>query len=290
MTPNASRPDLLLPLLLVGLLGATFVWPAPSPEPDGHNQPAPQRIVSVDFCADQYVLKLAAPEHIVALSPDATAPYSYMRKQAAAYPKVRPRAEDVLSLRPDLVVRAYGGGSHIKGPLKRAGVPVAQLPFAQDIEGIRQATLDVATSLQVLPKGRALVQEMDRRLAAIEAPQPPVSALYLTPAGVTTGPDTLIHTLLTRAGLQNFQTSSGWNPIPLEKLAYQQPDLVVTAYNDTPTNHVDAWSTMRHPIARQQTRNRPTLHLDPSHIACGAWFLVDAVESLADRATPNGQR
>jgi len=42
----------------------------PAPEPARH---APQRIISLDYCADQYVLRLIDRERIAALSPFATA-------------------------------------------------------------------------------------------------------------------------------------------------------------------------------------------------------------------------
>ena len=54
----------------------------------------PMRIVSLDYCADQYVLKLADREQILAISPDATGDFSYMREAARGVPTVRAAAED----------------------------------------------------------------------------------------------------------------------------------------------------------------------------------------------------
>jgi len=71
----------------------------------------PTRIVSLDFCADQYVLKLADRENILALSPEAVMAHSYMRTKAEGMPSVRPLAEDAIALQPDL------GWSHIKTAL-----------------------------------------------------------------------------------------------------------------------------------------------------------------------------
>ena len=63
--------------------------------PDG---PA-RRIVSLDYCADQYVLGLVERSRILALSPDAGEDFSYLRAEAEGIPAIRPRAEDVLVLR-----------------------------------------------------------------------------------------------------------------------------------------------------------------------------------------------
>ena len=54
----------------------------------GEDVDHPQRIVSLDYCADQYVLKLADEEQILAISPDAVKDFSYMREAAAGVPTV----------------------------------------------------------------------------------------------------------------------------------------------------------------------------------------------------------
>jgi len=91
------------------------------------------RIVSLDYCADQYVLKLADPESVLAISPDAVKDFSYLQDAAKSVPTVRPIAEDVLSLKPDLVVRSYGGGPNATSFFAQAGVPVLQAQSARRI-------------------------------------------------------------------------------------------------------------------------------------------------------------
>ena len=103
-----------------------------------------QRIISLDYCADQYVLKMVERERILALSPDAAKPFSYMREQAVGINTVRPLAENVLILKPDLVVRSYGGGPNANGFFERAGIPVLNLGWAQDFDGIKTLTRDMA--------------------------------------------------------------------------------------------------------------------------------------------------
>jgi iron complex transport system substrate-binding protein len=238
------------------------------------------RIVSLDYCADQYVLRLVDRERILALSPDAEAPFSYMREAAAGVPKVRPRAEDVLILRPDLVVRTYGGGANAQALFERADVPVLQIGYAQDIAGVMSLVQEVATGLGEPARGAALVAEMQARLAALPYRTQPRAALYMTPGGVTSGPGTLVSEMLHVAGYANFQTDPGWRALPLERLAYEQPDVVVGAFFNTGSEG-GAWSAMRHPLARRQLEERPIVALDGALTACDAWYLVDAVEQLA---------
>jgi ABC-type Fe3+-hydroxamate transport system substrate-binding protein len=61
--------------------------------------------------------------------------------------QVRPLAENVLVLQPDLIVRSYGGGPYAGKFFERAGVPVIQVPFDNDIEAIRHSILVIASGL-----------------------------------------------------------------------------------------------------------------------------------------------
>ncbi|MEM8987520.1 MAG: ABC transporter substrate-binding protein [Pseudomonadota bacterium] len=247
----------------------------------------PMRIVSLDYCADQYVLKLADRDQILAVSPDATEDFSYMRAAASDLPTVRPIAEDVLILQPDLIVRAYGGGPNATAFFERAGAPVLQVGWAatvdgEDVNAIPTIIKHVAEGLGQPERGAALVEDFRARLAAINAQAEDRTALYMTPAGVTTGPGSLVHDMLRTAGLQNFQDQPGWRPLPLERLAYTQPDLVAAAFFETLTNHPNAWSASRHPVARRQLANKDVVPLEGAWTACGGWFILDALEALTE--------
>jgi iron complex transport system substrate-binding protein len=245
----------------------------------------PHRVVSLDYCADQYVLKLLPRSRILAVSPDAAKQFSYMRDSAAGVAQVRPRAEDVLVLQPDLVVRSYGGGPRAVQFFERAGVPVLQVPYAGDFDGIRDAVLGMAEGLGVRQRGDEIVAQMDRRRNSIPAIETAATALYMTPTGVTSGPGTLVHEMLLAAGLTNFQEQEGWRSIPLERLAYEGPDVVVAAFFNTEATNISHWSAMRHPVAQRQISERPTVMLEGAWTSCGAWFLLDAVEAIASAAS-----
>ena len=250
-----------------------------------------QRVISLDYCADQYVLKFVDSKNIVALSPDAEEPFSYLREQARGLRKIRPVAENILALSPDVVVRSYGGGPTIEHFLKRAGISVVNIGWAVNMEGsdetaIPVITQRVAAALGERERGRQTVAEYRRRLSTvnlqrIEGSQHTALALYMSAAGATTGPGSLVHDLLITAGLGNFEDQPGWRSIPLEKLAYKSPSLVATAFFDEGTNHRNSWSASRHPVARSLRTSASHVELEGAWTACGAWFAASAVEALA---------
>ncbi len=241
----------------------------------------PLRIVSLDFCSDQFVLKLIDRERILALSPDAVKDFSYMAEAAKGLPSVRPTAEDVLVLKPDLIVRSYGGGPNAESFFENAGVPVITIGWANDIDGILNLMRETSEKLGEAERGEAIVSDMKARLAAIKTQNETRAALYMTPTGVTTGEGSLIHEMMIAAGLTNFQTQPGWRSLPLERLAYDKPDLIAAAFFNSKVNDTDAWSSANHPVARAQMENLPTVSLQGAWTSCGGWFLIDAIEALA---------
>lgn len=242
----------------------------------------PMRIVSLDYCADQYVLKMATRERVLAVSAEADAPFSYMREAAKGVATVRPSAENILALKPDLIVRSYGGGPNAVAFFEGAGVPVLQIGWASDLDGIKRVTREMAAGLDAVDMGKDVVADLDARLAALKAKTNETKALYMTPGGVTSGPGSLVHEMLIAAGLDNFVQAPGWHDLPLEELARVQPDMIAFASFNS---HKTPWSSARHPIARAQVRDLPTAQIEGAWTSCGAWFLVDAIEALAE-ATP----
>lgn len=266
--------------ILAGLASLLLAACSQAPEPVGEG---PRRIVSLDYCADQYVLRFAKREEILALSPHARDPYSYMREAAVGLPLVRPRTADVLALGPTHVVRSYGGGPNVVAFMERAGIEVIQLGFPGTLAEVREEVLRVGGELGGKDAAAEVALDMDMRLAALAGKQGKArEALYITPGGVTAGEGTLVHELLLAAGFANFQRRSGWNAIPLERLAYERPDLVAAGFFENRASHVDSWSAARHPIMVRQLEELPVVRLEGAWTSCGGWFLVDAVEALAE--------
>ena len=115
----------------------------------------------------------------------------------------------------------------------------------------------------------------------------PLKLLYVTPGGITGGPGTMIDSIITTAGLNNFQTRGGWQSIPLERLAYHQPDMFATAFYELKTNNGNFWSAARHPVIRKQLGNARGVMLEGATTSCGGWFIIDAIEKLARNTVKN---
>ena len=243
---------------------------------------AARRIVSLDYCADQYVMQFAPAAEVGALSSDAAKDFSYFRERAEGLPTMRPRVEDVLALRPTTVVRSFGGDAGIDAALAGAGVDVVQLGYPQTMAEVRAELLRVGAALDAEDKAKALAQDFDARLAALPPANKRPTALYMTPGGVTTGGGSLIDEMMQRAGITNFEGTAGWSALPLERLVSDRPDIIVAAFYGETGADSDQWSAARHPIAAATLKDRPVARLSGASVSCGAWYVLDAVEAMAD--------
>lgn len=261
--------------------------PQARPQTQPMPKPRPQRVVSLDYCADQFVLKFADRSQILALSSQSQAPHSYMREAAKGLPQVRSRAESVLALSPDLVVRTYGGGPDAARFFQASGAPVLQLGAADDFDAIRSNLRLAARALGHPERGEGAVRQFDATLASARRDGRPVQALYVTPGGVQAGADTSLGRMMSAAGLEPYdRRHSGWSELPLERLAAMAPRMVVTGFMGLGQLDLFPWSSARHPLVRQSLETRPTVALPGAMTACSGWFIADATLAMAKGADP----
>ncbi|MEO1135688.1 MAG: ABC transporter substrate-binding protein [Pseudomonadota bacterium] len=248
---------------------------------------AKPRAVSLDYCADQYLLLIGDPAQIAALSRGADKDYSYLRTQAEAHRKVRPTIEEVLSETPDIVLRQWGGGANASEAFSRFGAQTVSLGFPQDFDGVKDNIRITAAALQQEHKGEALIRELDRRLDHLKAQgrsSAPTHALYVTPGGVTAGAQTMINAIIEAAGMVNIAAQNGqsyWPPLPAEALLLDPPDFIVAGFFGSQDEYINHWSAARHPALLKIIDETPGVHLSADVISCASFHSVEAAEAIA---------
>ncbi len=248
--------------LLAAMLASVPAFAAPA-----------ERVVSLNLCTDQ-MLVLLAPEKVIALSRLARDPaLSFVAGAAAAYPVVRPYAEAVLALRPDLVLAGSFGAQTTLALLEQRGIPVMRVGLPHDFAQIRAEIRALAARLGAGGRGEALIAEMDARLASVQSPAgPPRRALAWEPRGYTPGPGSLTHAVLAAAGLDDMADG---RHVGLELLILHPPDLLVTP----PPARWPSLATdlLQHPATLGLTRRE----VPPDLTICAGPFTAEAVSLLA---------
>lgn len=193
---------------------------------------APQRVVTLNLCLDQLAMRLAAPGQLVGVSYLSRDPrLSVLAEQARTIVPVRARVEAILDLRPDLVIFDSAAHAGIKGLVRRAGVPILEMPWAATLEEAEGQIARLAGALGRHDVGRTLVDDMRNQRDALAWRGPPTTvAAVLQANGGTTGKGSLMNQLLRLSGFRNLAAELGmpaYGRWSLETVLAGQPDLLV---------------------------------------------------------------
>ena len=238
-------------------------------------------MVSLDQCADQFVLAMAPRASIQGLSARALAQDSWMRNQAGGLPVRRATVESILAARPDLVVRYWGGDTRLQDALVRRGVRVVKIDDATDFDGVKANVRKVAAALDQPQAGEALVRRMDANIATAKGAWKGEPALYLTPSGYTAGSGTLVDAMLSAAGMRNAATKPGFAEAPLEQIIMTPPRAFVLGFFDMLSAAFERWGIGRHAALQKRLPGHTAASLPGAALGCPGWFVADAAADLA---------
>lgn len=246
----------------------------------------PTRIVSLNLCTDELVLRLAPPERIASVTWLSRDPRNANMAEAARAVGVNHGlVEEVLAFQPDLVIAgAYTTRSTV-ALLKRVGMPVREFGVPRNLAEMRAQIAEMAILLDEEARGAALIADIDARLAALAAKRPAERrrAIVLRPNGFTVGRGSLVDEILTLAGLDNIAASLGidsYGQIALETVALGGAEMLIL--NDTPDGPPSlAHEVLHHPLI-EKLGERISLIALPSRLwTCAGPSVLDAIELLA---------
>ena len=285
----------------------------------------PQHIVSINLCADQYLLALADRGQIAAVTTYARDPgMSAAAGLAKGLPVTRASAEELLILRPRLLLAAP-----YQVAAKAALLPATRIvavPEANDVPAIEANIRTVAAAVGHPERGRALIASLRAELVAVPHPNPPHSPLrggggdplVLPPppptkpesgegrgggaatrtqpivaqyqrGGYLTGTGTLVDDLIRRAGFTNLATVLHRPPLSrlsLEEIIAAKPDYLLIERR-TGTAGDRGAAMLDHPALARAFPAARRLVIDGAWTVCGGPAYPRAVASLRAQLTPS---
>ncbi|CAO3426100.1 ABC transporter substrate-binding protein [Azospirillum doebereinerae] len=254
----------------------------------------PQRIVSLNLCADELLLRLIGPERVASVTWLARDPRnSGVAALAAGIPVNRGLAEEVVPLRPDLVVAGRYTTRTAVGLLKRLDTPLLELDVPQTVEGVAEQIRAVALAVGEPERGEAVIAGMAARLDAVDAAADATAtgapserrpvAVMLRPNGFVAGPGSLADAVLNRAGLDNLAGRlpfGGQGALPLEAIILGGAELlVIDAAPDAPPSLAHA--VLHHPAVAALAQRARAVPLPSRLLTCAGPSIAEAVETLA---------
>ncbi|MEM9838671.1 MAG: ABC transporter substrate-binding protein [Pseudomonadota bacterium] len=261
---------------------AAFLQQDTVPQPLQAEAESGRRVMSIDLCADQFVLAMVDRSDIVSVSRDATKDVSLMRERAEGLRVSRPELESILLSEPTIVVRSYGGDASMLRRLSDFDIEVVQVPYAQNMEAVTEAIQTVGYALGEKITAAELSNKVQLLTTGERSEAERQRAIYLTPSGVTTGPGSLIHEVIEAGGYSNFITTPGWRDVDLEQLTTEKPDLVIRGFFDTDQSFKGGWSIGRHPQLTKLIADIPYVDIPGATLSCSTWALADAVHAIRD--------
>lgn len=246
----------------------------------------PRRVVSLNPCLDAILLAVADPGQIAALSHYSHDPrQSAVAAQAARYPATWGSAEEVVALKPDLVLTSGMGALALTGVLPRLGVRQASFTVPASIaESLAQ--VDQIARLVDHPERGAAVDAQIRAALAAAAPrpgEPRLGALIYEYHGLASGPGTLVDEMMRDAGFDNRAKRYGLKrtgDVPLEAVLADPPQ-VLLAGRMAPDEPAWADRVLGHP-ALKALAQRVRIETFPEPLMyCGGPTLVREAQALA---------
>ena len=215
---------------LLCLLVALLVMASPPARAD-----APTRIVSLNQCLDAILVELVPPERIAAISHYSRDPArSPIAALAQRLPITYESAEEIVALRPDLVLASRHSAIPTRNALRRVGIHYELFDVAFSVQESLAQIRRIAALVDSAAAGEALVARIERAIEAARLPQgaPRLTAAVYGSGGNTAGANTVTNDLMLTVGLENLAARYSiktHQPMQLELLLAAPPDLLLVA-------------------------------------------------------------
>lgn len=244
----------------------------------------PRRIVSMNMCADQYLLALAEPSQVAALTSFSRDPsMSFYARRARSWPVSKGSAEEVMSLHPDLIIASPFRRKEALALLNGRGAPILEIKPARTYADVVKQVRLVARAIGAAPRGEVVIAEMDRKMAVLDAQTPRFGvAAYYQRRGFVSGTGTLMDDMMTRAGFTNLARPlrlKSVSKLSLEAVVAARPSFLIVDSEADPG--ADMGSQMLfHPALERTVPASHRLSLPQAMSVCGGPFYPDAVAML----------
>ncbi|MEQ1610829.1 MAG: ABC transporter substrate-binding protein [Hyphomonadaceae bacterium] len=251
-------------------------------------QTGPQRIVSMNLCTDELLMRLVDPSRIASVT--------YLSQQSVNAPlgldsiasKLKINhglAEEILMQKPDLVLAGRFTAATAVNLLRGLGLNIVTIDPENTLEDMRTNIRAVGAAVGEPARAEQVIAEFDARLAALQAQIPPGEKPVFADIGVNnfiSGENTLYTHIVNAGGYRTLGQAlgfDGFRNVPLEQLLSVRPALISTA---TPWTSPPSMSTMalRHPALRAMVAATPQITIPERYTTCGAPSALGAVELL----------
>lgn len=172
----------------------------------------PMRIMTMSMCADLLVLQLVPANRIASVTYLAHEGAGVLFPGADAGISVnRGTPEDIINLKPDLIVAGDVSTALTRRLAKRVGARLVEVKSATSFDDIRASLRHLGAQVGEPARAEALVRQMDRTLAGLSATAPvqPMRVVVWSGGATVPGADGLTSAIVRAAGARNVAEKPG---------------------------------------------------------------------------------
>jgi iron complex transport system substrate-binding protein len=243
------------------------------------------RIVSMNVCSDQLVLSLADPDQILGLSRFARDAWqSWAADKAKRFPTLSGGAEDVLVLKPDIVVVSLFDKRATRDLLKAQGLHLVEFTVPRALDEVREQIRAMGEVVNHADRAQAEIARLDAAIgrARAAASTRHYRVLPLERRGFVAGDDSLVNSLLREVGLVNAAGELGIGAggfASLEAIIKLRPDFILVAEAGDRAED-DGRAFLLHPALERFYPPDKRIVLPGRLTVCGGVMLADALDRL----------
>jgi iron complex transport system substrate-binding protein len=243
------------------------------------------RIASMNVCTDQLLLTLADSGQIVGLSRYARDGFqSWAADDARRYRILSGGAEDILLLKPDVVVASLFDKRATRELLREKGVGLAEFDVPRSLDDVKAQIRRMGEIVQHPHRADAEIATLNAAIArAREAvAQNHFRVLPLSRRGWVSGSDSLLSSLLGETGLLNAagELGVGYGGFAsLEEIIKLKPDFIVVS-DASERAEDDGSAFLLHPALQRFYPPSKRIVIPDRLTVCGGVMLADALDVL----------
>ncbi len=246
------------------------------------------RLASINACTDQLLLALADPGQILGLSPySRDVARGWGAAHAQHYRRLSGEAEDVLVLRPDIVVAGSFTSLATRTLLREQGLRVVSFDVADSIGEAKAQIRQTGALTQHPDRAAQAIARIDAALSRARqfVARKRYRVLPLSRRGWTPGDRSLMGSLLTEAGLANAAGDLGLPDggfASLEAIINLRPDFILVS-DDSDFAEDEGRAFLLHPALEHFYPRSRRLVIPGRLIECGGPAVADAMDRLVEQ-------
>ena len=228
-----QKPKTFIALLAVIIIFFHTIGIADQSDNFRNNKSHLPRVVSLNLCADAYLMAFAKPEQILGLTQQSSDPtLSAFVEEASNFNVSGGRIANILEQKPDIIITNNYSPPPNKALMDRLGIKIVKLDAANSYQTARTEILQLGKAIHRLEAAKAYLAQLDKDLEDVRHTKLTYmpSIINYQRRGIVVGETHILDDIIQLAGAQNLGRETGRTigPMSLENLIRLKPDYVLS--------------------------------------------------------------